>query len=82
MPRLAAAYAFGIVKNHPFVDGNKRTALVVSFAFLHVNGMEVKAGEEQAYRVFIDLASGRMSEAKLYAWLSHNSSHTREAADL
>ena len=43
LTQLAAAYAFGISSNHPFVDGNKRTALVVSFAFLDVNGLEVTA---------------------------------------
>ncbi len=82
LARLAAAYAFAVAKNHPFVDGNKRTALVVSFAFLEVNGMEMKAREEEAYRVFMDVASSRMSEAKLCAWLGRNSSPTREAADV
>jgi death on curing protein len=74
LPRLAAAYAFGIIKNHPFADGNKRTALVITVAFLDVNGMEMNASEEDAYQVFMDLASGRISEAKLAAWISDNSS--------
>ena len=74
LERLATAYAFGIIKNHPFVDGNKRTALVVSFAFLEVNGVEMNASEEEAYRVFMDLASGRVSEEELGDWISENSS--------
>jgi death-on-curing protein len=73
LARLAAAYAFGIMKNHPCVDGNKRTALVVAFAFLDVNGIEINASEEDAYRVFMDLASGRVSEEELGAWISDNS---------
>jgi death-on-curing protein len=73
LARLAAAYAFGIIKNHPFIDGNKRTALVVAFAFLDVNGIEIKASEEDAYRVFMDPASGRMSEEELGGWISDNS---------
>src|SRR5580658_2884339 len=56
--RLAAAYAFGISSNHPFVDGNKRTALVVSFAFLDTNGLAVKASQEDAYTTILGLAAG------------------------
>jgi death-on-curing protein len=73
LARLAAAYAFGIINNHPFIDGNKRTALVVAFSFLEVNGIEINASEEDAYRVFMDLASGRVSEEELAAWISDNS---------
>src|ERR1700675_1811712 len=60
--RLAAAYAFGISSNHPFVDGNKRTALVVSFAFLDVNGIEVTASQEDAFLTILGLAEGEISE--------------------
>ena len=74
LARLAAAYAFGIIKNHPFADGNKRTALVIAFAFLDVNGIEINASEEDAYRMFMDLASGRVSEEELVHWMSENSS--------
>jgi death on curing protein len=73
---LAAGYAFGIVKNHPFVDGNKRTGLVVAFVFLILNGIDITASEEETYEVFIDLASGKLSEKKLAAWLIKNSSQT------
>jgi death-on-curing protein len=62
---LAAAYAFGISSNHPFVDGNKRTSLVVSFAFLDVNGLEVTASQEEAYLTILGLAAGEITEAQL-----------------
>jgi death on curing protein len=69
---LAAAYAFGISSNHPFVDGNKRTALVVSFAFLDVNGLEVTATQEDAYLTILGLAAGEISEEQLAAWFERN----------
>ena len=72
LERLAASYAFGISSNHPFVDGNKRTALVVSFAFLDVNGLEVTASQEDAYLTFLALAAGNVSEDQLAAWFAHN----------
>jgi death on curing protein len=70
---LAAGYAFGIVRRHPFVDGNKCTGLVVAFVFLALNGIEVIATEEDAYQVFIDLASGKLTEKTLTDWLAKNS---------
>jgi death-on-curing protein len=72
LPRLAAAYAFGISSNHPFVDGNKRTALVVSFAFLDVNGLEVMASQEDAYLTILGLAAGEISEDQLTSWFERN----------
>lgn len=69
---LAAAYAFGVSSNHPFVDGNKRTALVVSFAFLDVNGLEVTANQEDAYLTFLALAAGELSEDELADWFERN----------
>ena len=57
---LAAAYAFGISANHPLIDGNKRTALVISFAFLDVNGLEVTASQEDAYLTILGLAAGEI----------------------
>ena len=65
---LAAAYAFGISSNHPFVDGNKRTALLVSFAFLDVNGSEVNASQEDAFLTILGLAAGEISEEQLTQW--------------
>ena len=70
--RLAAAYAFGISANHPFVDGNKRTALVVSFAFCEVNGLEMTAAQEDAYLTFLALAAGEISEDQLADWFARN----------
>lgn len=67
---LAAAYASGISSNHPFVDGNKRTALVISFAFLDVNGLEVTASQEDAYLTILGLAAGEISEAELAVWFA------------
>jgi death-on-curing protein len=69
---LAAAYAFGISSNHPFFDGNKRTALVISFAFLDVNGMEVTANQEDAYLAIFGLAAGQISELQLATWFERN----------
>lgn len=72
LPRLAAAYAFGISSNHPFLDGNKRTALVVSFAFLDVNGLEVTASQEDAFLTILGLAAGEISEGQLATWFERN----------
>jgi death on curing protein len=73
LARLAAAYGFGIARNHPFVDGNKRTALVVAFTFLLVNGLRVTAPKEDRYFAFYDLAAGKLSEDGLAQWLEANS---------
>lgn len=73
LPALAASYAFGIVRNHPFMDGNKRTGLVLAFTFLELNGLEVRASEEDAYETFMKLASGKLSEKTLSQWLEKHS---------
>lgn len=70
---LAAAYAFGIARNHPFIDGNKRTALVVSFTFLEISGWEINTSEEQAVITFMDLAGGDIDEPTLALWFQENS---------
>jgi death on curing protein len=70
--RLAASYAFGLARNHPFVDGNKRTALVVALTFLLVNGVVVTAPKEDRYYAFYDLAAGKLSEDGLAQWLEAN----------
>ncbi len=72
LTRLAAAYAFGISSNHPFVDGNKRAALLVSFAFLEVNGLEVIATQEDAYLTILALAAGELSEDHLALWFENH----------
>jgi death on curing protein len=65
---LAAAYAFGIARNHPFVDGNKRTALVAARTFLKLNGQDVAASQEEKYQTFTRLAEGQLTEEELAAW--------------
>ena len=70
--RLAAAYARGIVANHPFVDGNKRTAFTVSLTFLKLNGFEVTATKEDRVLTFWSLAAGELSEEQLALWFVRN----------
>ncbi|MGB7189734.1 MAG: type II toxin-antitoxin system death-on-curing family toxin [Acidobacteriaceae bacterium] len=69
---LAAAYGSGIVRNHPFVDGNNRTGLVATFTFIERNGFRVTASQEDAYFAFYDLAAGKLSEEELAQWLEVN----------
>ena len=66
---LAAAYAFGIARNHPFVDGNKRTAAVVSETFLALNGHQLTASDAELVVTFVALAAGDLSEEALADWL-------------
>jgi death-on-curing protein len=66
---LSAAYAFGIAKNHPFVDGNKRAALVSSYTFLAVNGFELEAPEPEAVTMILGVADGSISEDDLASWI-------------
>lgn len=68
LPDLAAAYAVGISSNHPFVDGNKRTAMQVAFVFLEINGLTVTASQEDACLTFMRLAAGKLKDAELAAW--------------
>jgi death-on-curing protein len=72
--RMAAAYAFGITANHPFVDGNKRTALIASITFLKLNGLQVTAEKADRYLTFYGLAAGTVSEEELAAWFARNTS--------
>jgi death on curing protein len=69
---LAAAYAFGIARNHPFVDGNKRTALVALELFLALNGYELQADDAACVEVMLRLAAGDLGEAELAAWVRAN----------
>ena len=66
---LAASYAFGIVKNHPFIDGNKRTALVVCRTFLKLNGRDLEASQADKYQTFWQLAEGALGEKELAEWI-------------
>lgn len=66
---LAAAYAFGLAKNHPFLDGNKRTAFVVYRVFLKWNGLELKADKADKYLQMLALAAGDHTEESFSRWL-------------
>lgn len=65
---LAAAYAFGIASNYPFVDGNKRTAAVISETFLAVNGASLDASDAELVVAFVALAAGELSESEMADW--------------
>jgi death on curing protein len=65
---LAAAYAYGIARNHPFVDGNKRTAAVVSETFLMLNGYSLAATDAELVVAFLALAAGELAEDELADW--------------
>jgi death-on-curing protein len=66
---LAAAYAFGIARNHPFLDGNKRTAFVVMELFLNLNGWNLDAADEECILTMMALAAGDLREEALAAWV-------------
>ena len=66
---LAAAYAYGIARNHPFVDGNKRTALVAARTFLILNGVDLEASQDDKVLAFLSLAEGAVSEEELAEWI-------------
>lgn len=72
LAQFAASYARGIVANHPFVDGNKRTAFIVALTFLLRNGFVVTATKEDRVLTFWGLAAGGISEEQLAAWFERN----------
>lgn len=74
---LAAAYAFGLVRNHPFLDGNKRIGLATAVIFLELNGMEFTATEVDAVIQTLALAAGELDEAGYAGWLKKNSRRAR-----
>ena len=65
---LAAAYAFGIARNHPFNDGNKRTAWVMARLFLRLNGVQIAFDKEDAINTVLALAAGKLAEEAVTAW--------------
>ncbi len=69
---LAASYISGLVRNHPFIDGNKRTAFMVGYSFLSRNGKELSAPEPEATAIILDLASRKITEEDLAVWLRKN----------
>lgn len=72
LSQLAAAYAYGICKNHPFVDGNKRTSLVVAELFLALNGQALDATDVECVMVWQKLAAGEIDEQGLAQWFAHH----------
>ena len=74
---LAAAYAFGLVRNHPFIDGNKRIGFSVAVLFLELNGLEFTATEVDAVLQTLALAAGALDEKGYAAWLRQNSRRPR-----
>lgn len=70
---LAAAYGFGIARNHPFVDGNKRSAFVAVELFLEINGFELLAGDVDCVLTMLALAAGELGEEAFAAWIRANS---------
>jgi death on curing protein len=69
LPDLAAALAYGLARNHPFLDGNKRTAAVACETFLELNGATLEADDLALYPVYLALAEGKLSEREFAAWL-------------
>ncbi|KQP92972.1 type II toxin-antitoxin system death-on-curing family toxin [Methylobacterium sp. Leaf117] len=72
LAELAAAYAFGIAKNHPFIDGNKRAAFLSLITFLGLNGIDFLVEEAQAVVMILGLAAGEIDEAGLTRWIRDN----------
>jgi len=79
IPALAASLAFGIARNHPFLDGNKRTSLVSAELFLELNGYVLVASDEVCVTTFLDLAAGALTEAQLTEWFA---AHTKPMGDV
>jgi death on curing protein len=75
---LAAIYTAGIIRNHPFVDGNKRTGFVVGILFLELNGYRLTASEEDAAQAVLELAGGNLDETGYSAFLSANAKRSRK----
>jgi death-on-curing protein len=77
---LGAAYAFGLVRNHPFMDGNKRTGFIAAILFLELNGWRFTASEADATLKTMALAAGELGEAGYSGWLKANSTRSRRSA--
>lgn len=69
---LAAAYGFGVARNHPFIDGNKRTSLLVIYTFLGINDVDFIVPEAEFATIILDLAAGEVSEDSLARWIRDN----------
>jgi death on curing protein len=71
---LAASYGFGLARNHPFIDGNKRVAFQAMYVFLGLNGLRIEAEEPEVVRVVLALAAGELPESDLAEWLRQRTS--------
>jgi death-on-curing protein len=71
---FAASYGYGITQNHPFLDGNKRTAFVASRTFLLLNSLDLAASKKEKYETFLRLAQGEVSEIELGSWIRERAS--------
>jgi death-on-curing protein len=80
LPRLAAAYLFGLGKNHGYIDGNKRIAFAAAATFLLLNGMRLNASEVDAYDVVVAVAAGNLGEEALAQWLRAKASSRSTSA--
>lgn len=69
---MAAAYGFHLCQNHPFIDGNKRIALVAMDTFLRMNGLDLLAGEKETYVIVLRLAGGDLTKQELTQWLKEH----------
>lgn len=73
VPVLAAAYGYGLARNHPFTDGNKRAAILAIAVFCRLNGYRFAPGQEDEVRTILTLAAGDLSEQQLADWVTRNS---------
>lgn len=78
---LAAAYAFGIVNNHPFIDGNKRTGFLAAYVFLDINGWELTAPEPEVVAAVLALAIGEIDEKGFSTWLKDRSLGSQDSGE-
>ena len=76
LAEIAASYAAGIIQNHPFLDGNKRTGFMLAATFLELNGLALTASEESVVEKTLALATGDFSQAQYAAWLADNADET------
>lgn len=75
---MAAAYGFHLCQNHPFYDGNKRTALIAMYTFLYVNGYQIVADKKSLFAIMMDLAQGTVSKDQLRDYLKKNTKSREE----
>jgi death on curing protein len=77
LPQLAAAYAYGLIQNHPFNDGNKRLGFIAAALFLELNGLELRCDQTEAIHMMFSVAAGKTNETDLARWLRANSAKPR-----